>query len=135
LVPKAEPQEVRDFIAVTPRVLEHLWNLATYVPALFLTPWFAAEMREISAGTARVKASNKTRIRNSVADRLRLPTGSTEKADAFSFESIESWAEFLRENLAMLESFADHHHADYLQARNPNSPGIIRKLRAPSTAS
>ena len=30
-------------------------HLVTYVPALFLTPWFASEMRGIAAGTDRVK--------------------------------------------------------------------------------
>lgn len=31
-----------------------------------------------------------------------------------------------------MQSFAEHHVALYLQARNPNVPGVVNKLRAPT---
>ena len=45
----------------------------------------------------------------------------------------DSWRSFLIENLGIVQSFAEHHLALYLQARNPNVPGVVNKLRAPTT--
>jgi hypothetical protein len=44
----------------------------------------------------------------------------------------DSWCSFLMENLVIAQSFAEHHLALYLQARNPNVPGVVNKLRAPT---
>jgi hypothetical protein len=45
----------------------------------------------------------------------------------------DSWRTFLHENLGVIESFAEHHFAMYLQARNPNVPGVVNKLHAPTS--
>ena len=34
--------------------------------------------------------------------------------------------------MAVVQAFAEHHLTLYLQARNPNVPGVVNKLRAPS---
>ena len=130
LAPTAKTQQVRAFIASTPAVLENLWHLVTYVPALFLTPWFAVEMRGIAAGTDRVKRATQLAFerRGQRAASLYWLDG---KGKTLSLQIDKRWDEFIRENIGLLEAFADHHLCDYLQARNPSSPGIIRKLRLP----
>ena len=62
---------------------------------------------------------------------------STPFASLYEFEATpagetvrfnDSWWAFLVENLGIVESFAEHHLALYLQARNPNVPGVLGKL-------
>lgn len=43
----------------------------------------------------------------------------------------QRWEAFFRENLTVVEGFVDQRLTAYLQAQNPNSPGIVRKLRLP----
>jgi len=44
----------------------------------------------------------------------------------------DSWRAFLTENLGIVQSFAEYYLTLYLQARNPNVPGVVNKLRAPT---
>ena len=44
----------------------------------------------------------------------------------------KSWYIFLTDNLGIVQSFAEHQFAHYLQARNPNVPGIINKIHPPA---
>jgi hypothetical protein len=44
----------------------------------------------------------------------------------------DSWRAFMMENMGIVQSFAEYHFALYLQARNPNVPGVVNKLRSPT---
>ena len=130
LAPNTKGQQVRNVIAATHEILEHLWNLATYVPAFFLTPWFSGEMYGIGAGTARVKRA--IQLARERRNRQESPPYWLDgKGRNVTLRIDRRWGDFLYENLGMLEAFSDRHLAHYLQARNPNSPGIIHKLREP----
>ncbi len=52
--------------------------------------------------------------------------------DAGSVRLNDSWRAFLIENAGIVQAFAERHFALYLQARNPNVPGVVNKLHAPS---
>jgi hypothetical protein len=44
----------------------------------------------------------------------------------------QSWRSFIVENMAIVQAFSEYHFAHYLQKRNPNVPGVLKKLRAPT---
>ena len=130
LPPHVEPAAIRRFIedsATARGMLDYFWR---YVPTRFLTPWFAEDLRRIN------DAGKDTRIK-ALARESQL----TSHASLYYFETSgagdvlrmnDSWRAFLTENLGVVESFAEHRLALYLQARNPNVPGVLNKLRAPT---
>lgn len=130
LAPSTKHYEIRSFIVSSPDVLDDLWNLVTYVPALFLTPWFASEMRGISAGTDRVKKAAELAFdfRNTTSSSIYWLDG---RGKDLSVVMDPRWELFAQDNIGLLEGFADHHLCDYLQSRNPSSPAIIHKLALP----
>lgn len=132
LAPADKARKVRAFIASNPEALDNLWHLVTYVPALFLTPLFATEMRGIAAGTDRVKRATQLAFerRGQPMAPLYWLDG---KGKSLSLQIDKKWEQFLRKNIGLLDVFADHHLCDYLQARNPSAPGIIRKLTLPQS--
>ena len=101
-----------------------------YVPARFLTPWFSDELR-----------GKKDSEKNTIIKTLARNGQNSLRASLYSIEAIgaseaiklnDSWRAFLMENLGIVESFAEYHFSLYLQARNPNVPGVVNKLRAPT---
>jgi hypothetical protein len=107
-----------------------LTEILTYVPALFLAPWFAIEMRGIAGGSARVrKARQLAKARAGSRDRPPYWLEGTGSMQRIVLDS--TWEAFLRDNLGVLEAFVDQRLAVYLQNQNPNSPGVVRKLRLP----
>jgi hypothetical protein len=130
LAPNAKLNQIRSYIAGNPEVLDDLRNLVTYVPALFLTPWFADEMRGISAGTDRVKKATQLAFdsRNGASAALYWLEG---RGKDLSIIMENEWVLFLYQNIGLIEDFSDHHLCDYLQSRNPSAPAIIHKLRMP----
>ncbi len=52
--------------------------------------------------------------------------------DADQVRLNASWRCFLLDNFAIVQTFAEYRFAQYLQARNPNVPGIVNKLSAPT---
>lgn len=130
LAPNAPPHDVRKFLEETAEVRKQLSHLVDYVPSLFLTPWFAADMRGLNGGRARVKRATKLAFERRAASDA-APYWLDADGTDLMLHLNAGWEDFLKENLAVLESFADHHLARYLQARNPNSPAVIHKLRAP----
>jgi hypothetical protein len=105
--------------------------LKNYVPTRFLTPWFSTQLRGMPD----------TR-RDAAIKKLASDSQGTAFASMYCFDTIGTvdvirfnklWHTFLLENLAVVRTFAEHNFALYLQAKNPNTPGVVRKLRAPTT--
>ena len=123
-------REVRTAFCSASNHAAGLTDILTYVPALFLAPWFTAEMRGIAGGSARVrKARQLARAKADSPDRPPYWVDGVGGSQKIILDPV--WEVFFFENLAVLEAFVDHRLAVYLQNQNPNSPGIVRKLRLP----
>ena len=125
LPPNAKPQEIRNHINGMPAAQSDLALLLRYVPTRFLAPWFADQLR----GVPDLR-------RSTVIQKLAGESQSTPLACPYWFINGEirlnqGWRSFLSENAAVVRAFAEHHLAQYLQARNPNVPGVINKLTVP----
>ena len=97
-----------------------------YVPTRFLSPWFRDQL------TGR-KDSEKDRLIARLAQASQ--TGPLPTPYWFDAEHVRlnaSWRHFLADNLGVVQAFAEYHFARYLQNRNPNVPGIVNKLSAPT---
>lgn len=121
----SKPSEVRNFISGSPAAQADLEFLVRYVPTRFLTPWFADRLR----GVPDTK-------RSALIQELAAQSQGTPLACLYWFGQgdirlNESWRSFLCENVAVVRAFAEHHLARYLQARNPNVPGVVNKLAVP----
>lgn len=121
----ATPGSVRTFVLESEEAGRSLDFIRNYVPARFLAPWFAEELR-----------GHKDSVRNRLIAELAASSQHTSSACPYwlgdgRIHLNESWRAFLLENIAMVEAFAEYHFAHYLQVRNPNVPGIVNKLRAP----
>lgn len=130
IAPAAPPEEIRTFLTLTPSLEKRLQHLALYVPTLFLTPWFGEEMRGIEGGNARAKAASKLAFARRTTSQPAPYWVDGNRANSM-LQLDPGWEHFLKENLMVMEAFADHSLSRYLQARNPNTPSIVHKLRAP----
>jgi len=130
LQPNVAPDSIRRFVEGSAAAQAKLDYLKRYVPTRFLTPWFDEELRGI-----RDKLKD-SKIKTLARDSQKTPLASLYFFEASgSREAIrfnDSWRAFLMENLGIVQSFAEHHFALYLQARNPNVPGVLNKLCAPT---
>ena len=131
LAPNARPEAIRRVIEGNPAAQANLNFLKNYVPTRFLTPWF----------TTQLQGMPDTR-RDAAIKKLASDSQGTALASMYYFDTIGAvdvirfnklWHTFLLENLAVVRTFAEHNFALYLQARNPNTPGVVRKLGAPTT--
>lgn len=127
LQPNAIPEEIRKFVAGSAAANAKLDFLKRYVPTRFLTPWFADKLRG-----ERDEAARTQEIQAMANDSQPTPFASPYFFERNSIRLNESWWLFLIENLGIVQAFAEHHLALYLQARNPNVPGVVNKLRAPT---
>lgn len=125
----AKAHDIRPALASTATVRERLKDLTNLVPTRFLSPWFAAELRGVD-GNARTR-----RIQELAAN-----SQPSSRASPYFFERLgnetgihinESWAAFFQDNFEVIRSFVFFHLCRYLQARNPNVPGVVNKLSAP----
>jgi len=126
LSPDAKAGEVRKFVAASPSARAHLDDFRRYVPTRFLSPWF----KERLSGR---KDSEKDLLIAQLAQASQtcpLPTPYWLDADQVRLNA--SWRHFLLDNLGIVQAFAEYHFAQYLQTRNPNVPGIVNKLSAPT---
>ena len=126
LPPHATPQAVREFVDGS-GAIDRLKYFRRYVPTRFLAPWVADHLRG--------ERDDALRTRKTIE--FARDSQTTLSACPYFFEADtirlnDSWRVFLRENLGVVESFAEHHFAMYLQARNPNVPGVLNKLHAPT---
>ncbi|MBI3303450.1 MAG: hypothetical protein HYZ72_15410 [Deltaproteobacteria bacterium] len=131
LSPNAAPEAIRKFVGGSADAQTKLEYFKRYVPTRFLTPWFADKLRGERDDTTRTRE-----IQTMARESQKTPFASLyyfEGSDAHgSIRLNDSWRLFLTENLGIVQSFAEHHLALYLQAKNPNVPGVVNKLRAPT---
>lgn len=107
---------------------DELKFLSKYVPTRFLSPWF-------TNGVEGVKSHQKDSLIKSFARESQntiFPTLYYFNDTSTAIILNKSWRNFLLNNLGIIQSFVEYHFALYLQARNPNVPGIICKLHAPT---
>jgi len=130
LTANASLHEIRGFLGHSPAASGSLDYLRRFVPTRFLAPWFAGELSGMRdwLKDARIceLAAESQRSDNPSPYYLADDAGTTK----IVFD--RSWRAFLLENLGVVGSFAEHSFAQYLQARNPNVPGILNKLCPPS---
>ncbi|MCX6902421.1 MAG: hypothetical protein NTW03_02845 [Verrucomicrobia bacterium] len=126
LKPDADETSIRRFVKSSPETKEALEYFKRHVPTRFLTPWFADKLRGVA-----------DHRRDGLIERLARESQRTPLACPYWFDGNllrlnESWASFFFENKGVVQSFAEYHFALYLQARNPNVPGIVNKMHAPT---
>lgn len=131
LPPNAPSEAIRKFVKGSTDAQIKLEYFRRYVPTRFLAPWFADKLggeRDDLVRTRDIQAMAKESQNTPFASLYYF-----EGRGAFDCIRLnDSWRVFLIENLGIVQSFAEHHLALYLQARNPNIPGVINKLRAPT---
>ncbi|MCL5098359.1 MAG: hypothetical protein M1608_12700 [Candidatus Omnitrophica bacterium] len=122
----AKPDTIRSFVDSSAETRAELDCFRRYVPTRFLAPWFAEKLR----GTEDRRRDG--RIQVLARESQRTPFASPYWFDDGSIRFNDSWRAFLVENMDVVQAFAEHYFALYLQARNPNVPGVVNKLRAPT---
>jgi len=131
LAPNADSEAIREFVEGSTAAEAKLDYFKRYVPTRFLTPWFADKL-----GPERNELTRTREIQEMASESQRSPFASPYYFEGTgarrSIRMNDSWRSFLMENLGIVQSFAEHHLALYLQARNPNVPGVVNKLRAPT---
>ena len=127
LAPETRTNTILETVRSSPGVLCRLNFLEKYVPTRFLTPWFADKLR-----------GRKDREKDRLIKVLSKESQHSSSPSPYYFDEgnsaiifNDSWLIFLIENIGIIQAFAEHHFALYLQRRNPNVPGIILKLQAP----
>ena len=120
----AKPDAIRRFVDGSAEAKEQLDYFKRYVPTRFLAPWFADKLRgtEDSRREGQIQALAKAS--------QSTPFAGPYWFDGGTIQMNDSWRAFLVENMAVVQAFAEHHLALYLQARNPNVPGVVNKMRA-----
>jgi hypothetical protein len=125
------PEAIRKFVSGSADAQTKLEHFKRFVPTRFLTPWFADKLRGERDDIVRTRE-----IQTMAKESQKTPFASLYYFDdsgaSDSIRLNDSWRSFLTENLGIVQSFADYHLALYLQARNPNVPGVVNKLRAPT---
>jgi len=127
LQPNATPEAIRKFVANSAEAQAKLEIFKRYVPTRFLTPWFADKLRGETDEATRTRE-----IQAMAKESQTTPFASLYVIERNSIRLNDSWRSFLSENFGIVQSFAEHHLALYLQARNPNVPGVLNKLYAPT---
>jgi phage repressor protein C with HTH and peptisase S24 domain len=126
LPPDANTEELRKFMAASPAARSQLESFRRYVPHRFLAPWFKDQLRGR-------KDWEKDRLIAQLAQTSQKgPMPTPYWLDEDQVRLNLSWRHFLLDNLGVVRAFAEYHFTRYLQARNPNVPGIVNKLTAPT---
>ena len=131
LTANALPDAIRRFLTDSPATYRLLGYLQRFVPTRFLAPWFAGELHgmEDSLKDSRIRELARMSQQSDDPSPYYLVGDTDAKVIVFN----RPWRTFLLENLGIVESFAEHNFALYLQSRNPNVPGVLNKLKPPST--
>jgi hypothetical protein len=122
----AKAAEVRKFVGASPSARAQLDDIRRYVPTRFLSPWFKNQIR------GRMDSEKDRLIVQLAQASQKGPLPSPYWLDRGQVCMNPSWHHFLVDNLPIVQAFAEYHFAQYLQTRNPNAPGVINKLRAPT---
>ena len=126
LDPNEQPDKVRSFVSGSPEAKARLASFRRFVPTRFLSPWFADKL----CGTT--DSSRDARIHELAKESQMTPFASPYWFDGQNIRLNPSWQCFLTDNMAVVQAFVEYHLALYLQTRNPNVPGVVNKLRAPT---
>jgi hypothetical protein len=126
LAPNEQPDNVRSFVNGSPQAKARLAPFRRFVTTRFLSPWFADKLRGM------IDSSRAARIRDLAKESQTTPFASPYWFEGENICLNPSWQHFLTDNMAVVQAFAEHHLAVYLQTRNPNVPGVVNKLRAPT---
>ncbi|MBI4027030.1 MAG: hypothetical protein HY360_18745 [Verrucomicrobia bacterium] len=124
LEPDATSAEIRRFVEESVAARVKLNYFKRHVPTRFLTPWFRENLRGV------VDSRRDALIARLAKESQQTALASPYWFDCGSIRLNDSWRGFFVENRVVVQSFAEHHLALYLQARNPNVPGVVNKLRA-----
>ncbi len=131
LPPNVPPDTIRKFVEGSAAAQTKLDYFKRYVPTRFLSPWFAEKL-----GPERNELTRTREIQEMAIESQKTPYASPYHFEGTgtrrSIRVNDSWRWFLMENFGIVQSFSEHHLALYLQARNPNVPGVVNKLRAPT---
>jgi hypothetical protein len=131
LPPNTELADIHKYLESSNKVQTQLENFGRYVPTRFLTPWFSNQLRGIQDDLRRTR-----QIELLAAQGQNTPLACPYYFDISAKKKLiklnKSWCIFIIENLGVIQSFAEYHLVQYLQAKNPNTPGIINKLQAPT---
>lgn len=130
LTPNARPEVIRDFIRSSDAAQASLDYLRRFVPTRFLAPWFADRLRGMRDD--KKKKTIEILAAESQTTPSACPYWLDGRGDDPPIRLNDSWRAFFTENMAVIQAFAEHHFALYLQARNPNVPGVLNKLHAPT---
>ena len=126
LEPNAKPDAVRRFVDASAKTKAQLDYFKRYVPTRFLAPWFADKLR----GTE--DSGREGQIQVLAKESQSTPFATPYWLDGSFIRLNHSWRAFLVENMGVVQAFAEYHWALYLQARNPNAPGVVNKMQAPT---
>jgi hypothetical protein len=126
LAPNEQPDDVRSFVNGSPEAKARLACFRRFVPTRFLSPWFADKLRGM------VDSSRDAAIQQLAKESQMTPFASPYWFNGENICLNPSWRHFLTDNMAVVQAFVEHHLAVYLQTRNPNVPGVVNKLRAPT---
>src|ERR1043166_726366 len=126
LPPKASSKEVREFVQGASTAKRKLKYFKRHVPTRFLMPWFASRLSRITDNQ-----------RDRLIPRLAAESQSTSSPSLYWLEndSIKIngfWWVFLVKNMGVIQGFAEYQFTKNLQARNPNVPGVVSKIHAPT---
>ena len=126
LPPNTSPENIRKFVEGSSETRAELDYFKRHVPTRFLTSWFAEKLRG-------VQDHRRDRLIEELARQSQqTPFASPYWFDAGTIRLNASWRAFLVENMAIVQAFGEYHFAHYLQARNPNVPGVLNKMQAPT---
>lgn len=126
LQPNATPDAVRKFINGCDEAKTRLAYFKRHVPTRFLSPWFADKLRGAP------DYQRDSLIEQLAKDSQKTPFATPYFLDGKDIRINDSWRTFLVENMSVMQAFGEYHLAIYLQARNPNVPGVVNKLHAPT---
>ena len=106
----------------------HPESFLQYVPFRLLRPFFARELR--GSPDQMVNARIADLADEYFSDRRPLYCFTS---DRLGILLHHDWLEYIQRNSAILEGWARFRLAEYLQARNPNTPAVIEKIAPPTT--
>jgi hypothetical protein len=127
LSPHAKPELIRKFVEGSTVARTKLEYFRRYVPTRFLAPWVADHLRGERDDIVRTRKTMEF-----AKESQTTPLACPYYFDGSNIRLNQSWRVFIFENLGIVQSFAEHQFALYLQSRNPNVPGVVNKLHAPT---
>jgi hypothetical protein len=126
---KSSRSEILAFLSDTQWATEQLQHCVAYVPTRLLQAHFQTQLEGLpdqrkDALTKQLAAESQNTNSPSMYWLRSTPSGDI-------LEINEEWRRFIVTHCSILQSFAEYQLCRYLQAKNPNVPGIVNKLQAP----